>query len=130
MAKAEMAKQEMERHHKKNTLDRSLAAAAERRECCLGSVVEKARADLARVQSAHKAKARAAVEAVAELAMSRRGKYLPFFLFFLYVVWLGGSVFGEHTVWGVSSEWVILKIELYGIYTSTRRRANMLGARK
>jgi len=77
MAKAELARRETERRQKKHHLECSLAAAAERRDSCLGSVVEKARADLARVQAAHEAKALLAADAVEELARSRRGEHLP-----------------------------------------------------
>ena len=77
MAKAELARRETERLEKKRELERSIFAATERRESSLGSVVERARADLARVQAAHEAKAWAAAEAVEALAVSRRGKHPP-----------------------------------------------------
>jgi hypothetical protein len=72
MAKAEMAKLEADRKLKKMELDRSIAAATQRRESTLESRVEKARVDLSRVQAAHFTKAMIALEAEEELAESRR----------------------------------------------------------
>eukprot|EP00962_Isochrysis_galbana_P020531 scaffold6002_cov110-Isochrysis_galbana.AAC.8 len=72
MAKAELASLEMDRQLKKLELDRSIAAATQRRESNLKSRVEKARGDLWRVQAVHHAKAMMAVEAEEALAESRR----------------------------------------------------------
>jgi hypothetical protein len=72
MAKTELARLEADRQHKKAELLRSIAAAAQRRESSLESRVDKARADLSRVQAAHDTKIMMAMQAEAELAESRR----------------------------------------------------------
>jgi len=63
MARAELAKQEIELLDQKLELERSLCAATERRASNIAALVDKARADISRVQAAHDNKLMLAAEA-------------------------------------------------------------------